>query len=575
MYLLAAIVRNFLRGFAFVSMTSLLLAQQPLSVVPPQHNTQATAPKTFRVNTSLVLLDVVATDHHGNMVTDLKPEELRLLEDGKERPIKSMTLDRANSPERARMARQIKDTVTRLPKDVSTNLSALESAPDGIASTVLLMDALNTQWASRSYARQQMLALVKQLDAKQSVAVYGLTNSLRLLQDFTTDPAVLRAAIEKNGTQSALQGVSEGDLIDHSGSDAASDLLPDSMYQQVREFEAESSAQQLDYRVQRTLDALQSIARRLQSVPGRKNLIWLSGSFPLDLYPDNDYSSPWARHYAEELTAVLTVLENARIAIYPVDANGLIVDPTNGADRNPAGFSRRGGAAIGDASQQWRDQNASSQDTMKLVAEKTGGRAFFNRNDLKNAVQAAIDDGGTYYSLSFTPGNEVGDGKQHRLKLTTTRKGVELRYRRGYIAKDSDVPSKERVKFMQQELATALTDSQQISTGVVFYAKPAPDGKSIDLLVDANFLTFAHAENGHAQIQFQVATATFDRKGKVINSSADVVGKELKEEDVKRLMASGAHFKAPIERTEATKRVRVAVRDLATDRIGTVDVKLD
>jgi VWFA-related protein len=416
---------------------------------------------------------------------------------------------------------------------------------------------------------------MKQLDPQQSVAVYGLTNSLRLLQDFTTDPAVLRGAIQKSGTQAALQGVSEGDLIDHSMSDSMNDSVPDTVYQRTREFESESSAQQLDVRVQRTLDALESIARRLQGVPGRKNLIWLSGSFPLDLYPDNDYSSQSARHYEEQLLAVLTVLENARIAIYPVDANGLMTDPTMRADRNTPSFNRRGGIGMADDSQQWRNQNESSHDTMKLVAEKTGGRAFYNRNDLKNAVQTAIDDGSTYYSLSFTPGKEEGDGKQHLLKLTTARKGVDLRYRRGYIAMNSEAPSKQRVRFMQEELASALTDSQQNSTGIVFYATPAQDGKSIDLLIDANFLTFAHGENGLLQVQFQVATATFDKKGKVIKSSADVLGKELNPADAKRFIELGAHFKAPIEKTETTKRVRIAVRDLATDRIGTVDVKLD
>jgi hypothetical protein len=211
---------------------------------------------------------------------------------------------------------------------------------------------------------------------------------------------------------------------------------------------------------------------------------------------------------------------------------------------------------------------------MTLVAEKTGGKAFYNRNDLGNAVKLAMEDGGTYYALAFAPANKEADGKLHKVKLTTNRKGIELRYRQAYLSLDPSLPSKERIKYMRQEMSNALTDTQHISTGIVVYAKPG-DGKFIDLTVDGHSLTFAASENNRVRIRFQVVTATFDAKGKYLKSGADVMETEFDADRMQAFLHTGARLKAPFEPSPEAKRVRVAVRDLASDRIGTVDVPLD
>ncbi|MBV9670833.1 MAG: VWA domain-containing protein, partial [Acidobacteriales bacterium] len=418
--------------------------------------------------------------------------------------------------------------------------------------------------------------MLQTFDPKQPVAIYALGSTLHSLQDFTTDVTALREAAKKASTQAAALGAPEGDLIDHSGSDAmgADPNISDTIFNQMRSFEAESSAQQLDMRVMRTLDALDSIARRLQSVPGRKNLIWLSSSFPLDLYPDNDFSSTSVRHYADQLQATLMNLENSRIAVYPVDAEGLAIGPLSRADRNPTGMVRGGPGAMMNAQTEWSNQMLGAHDTMNLVAEKTGGRAFYNRNDLDKAIATAIHDGSTYYSLAFQPANTEADGRIHKVKITTSRKGVNLRYREAYFALNQNVPSKQRIQFMKQEMSDALTDTQNVATGVVFYAKLGEDKKSVDVLVDVNFLTYSTSDDGKVRFQFQLAQAVFDGKGKALSSGAEVVGNEFDSKYIPTARRVGAHFKTTFTTSPDAKRVRIAVRDLSSDRIGTVDVPI-
>ncbi|MBV9669318.1 MAG: VWA domain-containing protein [Acidobacteriales bacterium] len=526
--------------------------------------TQAGGVPTFKVNSSLVLVDVVATDHSGAGVTDLKQEELRVTEDGKERPIKSLKLETAtNSEARRRVAESVKATLAKLPAGVSTNLREIGAVPTEVASTVLLLDGLNTPLDSRLNVRREMVKALQQLDVNQPIAIYALGNSLTVLQEFTTDAGVLRAAAQKASTKGALQGM-DSELGDHGSSGIMEALAPGIVSARMSEFESATGTMEQDVRVQRTLDAFDSIARRLASVPGRKNLIWLSSTFPLDLYPGGDFSGPWVRHYADTLQATLVNLENARIAVYPVNANGLEVG-FNVRSNRPMG---RVGAGV------FVSQVQESQDTMNLVAEETGGRAYYNRNDLNRAIASAIADGSSYYALAFTPAKAEVDGRVHRVKVTSSRKGVVLHYREAYLSFDQNVPSKQRIQYMKQEMSNALTDKGHLATGVIVYAKLNRDGKSVDVVVDSNFLTIASAEN-KMRVQLQVATAVFDGKDKALNSGADVVGTEFEAGKLNAFLQAGVHFKAPIERPAEAKRVRVAVRDLASDRIGTVDVGLN
>jgi VWFA-related protein len=156
-----------------------------------------------------------------------------------------------------------------------------------------------------------------------------------------------------------------------------------------------------------TLRALTTIARLVKRAPGQKNLLWLSSGFPLRLETESLHDE--AAETARELNA-------ANLTIYPIDARGLSVSPA---------------AYINIA-------------TMQELAEKTGGKAFYNSNDLASMVRSALEDSRTVYVLMYAPSDIRDDGKYHSLRVRTNRRGVRLRYRPGYYADAPGTASQRR-----------------------------------------------------------------------------------------------------------------------------------
>ena len=536
----------------------------------PENAKQESVP-VFRINASLVAIDVVAEDKAGNPVLDLKPEDINVFEDKQPRPIKRMVLERPGGDDTVRyeaFQKQLKQIVDQLPAGASSNLSALSTAA-APASSIILFDDLNTPFEAKAYARKEMLKMLQQVPPGQPVAVYGLSASLHLLQDFTRDLSALQSAVSQAAhAQTPISRLREGD-IDHSASDAiVAGPGSKDMVSELQAFEFEESAQKLDVRVRITADALVSLARRMESVPGRKNLIWVSGGFPIELMPDVDSVSALDMHrYDNVIAEVAAALENARVSVYPVDANGLDTAPVYDAS-NKGSFTNR---SFGSQLNSWSAQNVSAHQAMSDIAQRTGGRAFFNRNDLGRAAITAMQDGGTYYAVLFAPASEQADGRFHALKLTTSRKDVKLHYRQGYFALDPKQPDKDRQKHMADEIGQVL-GSPQLATGIILTAMPHPNTDSINMVIGASTLTYAQADDGLYHTDFELATALFDAKGKLLSGKSDVIRTSYRPDGVRKILREGMPIVVNLPAGVNATRVRLVVRDIPSDRIGSVDV---
>src|SRR5262249_7052829 len=155
-----------------------------------------------------------------------------------------------------------------------------------------------------------------------------------------------------------------------------------------------------------TLEAMEAIAHHLASLPGRKNLIWVSSGFPftLGLEPEDfslDQPNRERRTFHEETDRVARAMNDANIAIYPVDARGLVGLPTAFSAQNRTSPFGRPGAAPRPV--KYTPPNI---DTMQILAERTGGRAYYNTNDLEGAVRSAVADARVTYTLGFYPASE-------------------------------------------------------------------------------------------------------------------------------------------------------------------------
>src|ERR1700675_2630624 len=321
-------------------------------------------PAVLKVTTRIVSVDVVARDRHGNPVRDLTAKDFQISEQSgshkSQQQIASFRLlDRS-----LKNVSDSESAALLLPAGVFTNLVSTKnlSAPP----TILLVDGLNTDATTQLQVRQQMVRLLASAPSDVPMAVFLLGRELRLLQSFTTDTKLLRAAAERALSLEATNLQAKDprhDTLSHSslleqmaGAEGQSDIpgepppagnnsnaLLAMRALQLQRFEREQYAESMDIRAKLTFDALRMIARHVSGYPGRKNLIWLSSAFPLAITPDAHLTMvakfSGMPNYSADMTAVASALTDAQIAVYPVDPRGMetqaLFDPESRGKPNP------------------------------------------------------------------------------------------------------------------------------------------------------------------------------------------------------------------------------------------------
>ena len=337
------------------------LGGQATTQASPGAAAQTVAPPTaslsvIKASSHLVTVDVVVTDHHGNIVPDMTAKDFQVVEQitGK----KGQHEERISQFEFVTQASAAAATKQspKIPAGVYTNLISTRRLP--VPPTVLLVDGMNTDVDAGMQARRQMVKMLASIPADTPVAVFLLGRQLLLLQGFTKDPKLLRDAAQKamsldsaematvdarddsnslsqqteemfgsEGQEEGPQG--QTSLSATSAPSAVASGPPGGELQMaaIERFEKETFAATMDIRVQTTLDALRTIARHLSGYSGRKNLIWISSSFPLTIAPDamqhHNLAFESNRNYESEVAAVTNALADAKIAVYPVSPSGV------------------------------------------------------------------------------------------------------------------------------------------------------------------------------------------------------------------------------------------------------------
>ncbi|MGH9581194.1 MAG: VWA domain-containing protein, partial [Terriglobales bacterium] len=468
----------------------------------------------FEVTTRLVLVDVVVTDSDGRPITGLTRDDFTILEQGKPQPVAVFSAEQLGAQPGPAAE------VPPLPPNTYTN--KVEYSKRGPL-TIILMDALNTPVKDQMYARQQALEYLRnQYEKGQAAAVFALGDTLTVLQDFTTSPELLRAALESHAVSRSSKVENRTDiaqpplkeLLVGADAGAAREVFERTRFA-VNQFEAERIGLATDLRAAATLEALAAIARATAGYPGRKNLVWISGAFPLYIMPSSVYSAE--RAYSAQVTHTANLLGEAQIAVYPVDARGLVgVDLAQPKTVDRGDFVRvtkQLGAAPPPPPEPVYDPQA----TMKQLAEDTGGRAYINRNDIDRAVALSVADGSSYYTLGYYPVNKKWDGKFRNLKVELRRKGAEVRHRRGYWATDPLAPVKDSA-VEERELFAVLRGDPVPATGITFTATvvpppPATPAFPVDFLLDGNTLSFEPLADGRMRYNLHFYVVAFDPEG--------------------------------------------------------------
>jgi hypothetical protein len=397
----------------------------------------------------------------------------------------------------------------------------------------------------------------------------------------------------------------------------------------MMQFQADVTAFQTDQRVAMTMDAMQQLARYLAAIPGRKNLIWFSGSFPITLLADDTLPDPFqaARYYSDALLETDSLLSAARVAVYPVDARGLMTNPVydasystqsnlmgpgssgngkRGSGRGAGRASGNNGSTINKAAQAADQQRIAEQSSMMQIAAETGGHAFLNTNDLSGALARAMQDGENYYTLGYVLNHDRINGKFHKLSVKLNGEGFELAYRPGFYAEDQQHPKShaENAVGASSMMISASVHGAPSSSQIVFRTRIVAAGDSrtpqgsadgsadkpagemaaslkgpvrrtnLEFTINAQDLTFSRdaAQIGHAKLELVVVA--FDADGKRLNYSDKGVGINLPEARLDAVLKNGLPLRATLDLPSGQVFLRVAVHDLLSDRVGSLEIPL-
>ncbi len=499
-----------------------------------------------RITSRLVEVHVIAESPNGEPVEDLTREDFALFDGGVRERISLFAVE---SP------RLIGSSAGPLPPNTFSNRIERFGASSSV--TAILFDGLNTPAADPSYARRQIIRFLEELEPRDKVALYALGRGLNVLQDFTSESEALVHALENyNG-----DWTSEPDQATW-GSPAPG--LP-----QFRSWLSELKQNLVEYyardRALRTIRSLVAIANHLERLPGRKNLIWVSGSFPVwisrDSVPLPRRTAGGGQKFRPEIERAARALSSCNLAIYPVDARGLMA---------PAGYSpERASFREEPPESRW-----SGIRTMEVLAARTGGQAFYHNNDLKRALRAAADDSRLIYALGYHPSHDTWDGRFRELKVKVSRPHVRLRHRSGYFAQ----PEEPREEWYRSGVLGAAMWSPVDATRLGLTVRVIPGSNStvdLELQLDAHDIALQPA-GGTWQGKLDVWLVQLGPHDKLVSTVSHIADLHLNQSRLERALREGnLVLMERINRARETVLFRVLVRDVMTGALGSVSIPVE
>lgn len=518
-------------------------------------------PTVIRTTTRVVELNVVVTDQKGEVVSGLTRDDFTILEGNRRQTISHFSVEDL---------RTLPPPPEPLPADVFTNrLDMKGGVPSSV--TVILWDVLNTQMLDRLYARQQVAHFLRsELDANDRIALYCLGARLMMAHDFTNDSSQLLRTLERASRQ--------GSAV----LDGAETTESRAMNETLRSMEQEIADQYTASRVKITADALKAIADRLAGLPGRKNLVWISGGLPASagLYrkgqsaSDKRYKANPVQFFQDDIDRAGHALQAANVAIYPINARGLASDP--GYHARARVSSRMAMVRQEGPAQIMPEDYYTTRESMQALAGQTGGRAALDTNDMSGAIRRAVSDGRLSYTLAYTPDHNQWDGHYQKIAVKLARTGLTVRCRNGYIAWPDRAPAEDE----QYRAFVVAATSPLEATGVRIQAavrqdRPAKGDLSLRFLAETSDIRLRKQDGrwtGKLFVGYVQQTAATPPKTSVAQETISI---NMNDEELTTARAQGIAVEKAIRLSAGTALVKVIVQDSANGAIGSVFIPVN
>jgi VWFA-related protein len=560
--------------------TLLLFGQQPPTLPPPNPDRGGTV---FSVTSTLVQVDAVVTDGKGHNIADLTPADFEVLIDGKAQPLTHFSYVRVAAETQAAEPRPAVKTGPALPPP------SAQLRPEDVRHTLVLMvDDLGLSFPSMAFVRRSLSKFVEnQMQPGDLVAVLRTGAGSGALQQFTADKRVLLSIID--GLRWNPNGRAGIDVFDQAGKYSA-------LAERLGGASSSGGISSLDVRYEilnktistvGTLGSLSYIVDALREMPGRKSIILFSDGIQLfnpgigpAMHRGGAGATPIENdvQVTEALRKLIDRANRAGTVIYTMQATGLQPRQLDATDRvtsrAQADLLTHVGAIGG------RDWYFNiMQQGLAYLADKTGGLAYENGNDLNWGLDRMLEDQKGYYLLGFHPPEGLLQEKHralnfHGISVKVKRAGLHVRSRSGFFGQTDEEMQPSQPRTPIEQIRAAMLSPFK-SSGIrlrltALYAETPKRPVVRNLLhIDARDLTWRSNPDGSATAQLQllaVATGDGDVPLQAVAPSYDLKVLPAKMEQTLR---DGVVYTLDVP---APKRggyqIRAAVRDRASARVG-------
>ena len=542
------------------------LAQTP---TPKPNPSPSDNSDVVKISTNLIQVDVTVLDAKGKIISDLKPEEIEIYENGQKQKISNFLFI---SAARSLTLKPVPVDKTALPVPPGT------LRPEQIKRTIaLVVDDLTLSFESAYQTRRALKKFVdEQMQDGDLVAIIRTGAGIGALQQFTSDKRILYAAIERvkwnpigNGGISAFAPL-EAKLPPPTGEPTPTpeqgDRTPEGIEREFNDFRE-------NYFANGTLGAVDFVVRGMSQLPGRKSIILFSDGFSMTNVDAEGFSQ--ASTILDALKRLIDAANRASVVVYAVDPRGLVYTGMTAADDTGGRTAEEIGTAMSDRNAKLTD----TQDGLRYLSRETGGFAIVNNNDISGGVRKVLDDQ-SYYLVAYEPDAETFDPAKRRfnkLVVKVTRPGSQVRYRSGFfnVADKRPVNRAPATLTPGQQIEAALTSPFAVN-GInlrlnALFGNDIKNGSYVRSLLHVNTqdLKFTDAPDGSKKAVFDVLAVSFGDNGQPVDQIGKSYTLTVKRERMARLLAEGFvyHFTFPVKKPGAYQ-FRVAIRDETTQRVG-------
>ncbi len=518
-------------------------------------------PLTFKVEVNYVEVDATVTDAQGRFVGNLQKGDFEVLEDGK--PQSVATFGVVNVPVEYAEAPLF---VSRpIEPDVQTNVRPFDGRV-----YLIVLDELHTSplWTPRVRAAARQF-VEREMGANDVAAVVSTGGTAA--QEFTSNRRLLAAAIDKFMGRS-LRSATLNKIDDYNrmrSMQMTGDRAP-----------RDTDEQERAYYARETLDSVRRVSEFLAGVRGRRKAL-LFFSEGIDYNIVDVFNNPSGAEIRDEMNDLVAAATRANVSIYPIDPRGLTDVGIDAGESTsiPVDVDPSLGLTLGSM----RDELRFQQDSLRTLADETGGFAAINSNDFASAFNRIRDENSTYYVLGYYPTNDRFDGRFRKIQVRVNKPGLQVRARKGYVAlrnKPSAAAPITAKEGTSPRLRETLNSPLPISgLHMQVFAAPfrgtAPNASvAIVLHTDGRDLKFTE-RSGRFEDAIEVSVVAIDDSGKIKNAIRQKMDMPLKPESRDVVSRSGVRIVSRLDLPPGKYQLRVAALDAGSQASGSVFYDLE